>query len=186
MNREFGNYEIVLRDEPTYSRNSTDNPRNYDHEYCRSSNDYQHVSAHGLNVSENEDTLSSAVVLGIGGATGVNENSLAFDGKSLYVVAGDALYSLSLPSLKLNWCKKVDFATCFGVFWLQDRGCLLTWGELEIGCYSSIGEKLWGSTGPDIFTEGMKIQDGVAKVTDFNGQVHQVNLKNGVISSANT
>lgn len=185
MNQEFGNYDIILRDEPTYSRNSVDNSRKYDYEYCRSDR-YQHVSAHGLNVSKNEESLSSAVVLGVGGATSVNENSLAFDGNSLYVAAGDAIYSLSLPSLKLNWYEKVDFATCFGVFWLQDRCSLLTWGELEIGCYSSTGEKLWGSTGQDIFTESMEIHGDIAKVKDFNGKVHQVNLKNGVISSAKT
>jgi hypothetical protein len=185
MNRVFGNYEVALRDEPAYSRNSTDNPRSYIHEYCRDDK-YEHVSAHGVNVSENEALLGSAVLLGVGGATGVNENSLAFDGSSLYVAAGDALYSLSFPTLELNWCEKVDFATCFGVFWLQDRGCLLTWGELEIGCYSRAGKKLWGATGPDIFTEGMDLQGGIAKVTDFNGDVHEINLSNGAISSANT
>lgn len=185
MNRVFGNYEIALRDEPAYSRNSADNPRSYIHEYCRS-DEYQHVSAHGISVSENEELSSSAILLGVGGATGVNENSLAYDRNSIYMAAGDALFSLSFPSLSLNWCKQVDFATCFGVFFLQDSDCLLTWGELEIGCYSKTGKKLWGSTGPEIFTEGMEIQDGIAKVTDFNGDVHKINLKNGTISSANT
>jgi hypothetical protein len=185
MNQIFGNYEITLRDEPTYSRNSTDNPRSYINEYIRSEK-YQHASAHGLIVSENEERLASAVLLGVGGVTGVNENSLAFDDSNLYVAAGDALYSLSLPDLELNWCKKVDFATCFGVFWLRDRACLLTWGELEIGCYSKAGKKLWSTSGPEIFTEGMVLQDNIAKVTDFNGDVHIVDLNNGAISSANT
>ncbi|QSX36874.1 hypothetical protein [Shewanella sedimentimangrovi] len=185
MNKVFGNYEVAIRDEPTYSRNSTDNPRSYINEYCRNDK-YEHVSAHGINVSENEEILGSAVLLGVGGATRVNDNSLAFNGTSLYVAAGDALYSLSLPALKLNWCKKVDFATCFGVFWLDDRSCLLTWGELEIGCYSKDGEKLWSTSGPDIFTEGMEVHGGIAKVTDFNGDVHEINLSNGAISSANT
>ncbi len=185
MNRVFGNYEVTLRDEPTYSRNSADNPRRYIHEYCRN-DEYQYVSAHGINVEENEEALGSVVLLGVGGATGVNENSLAFDGNSLYVAAGDALYSLSLPGLELNWCEKVDFATCFGVYWLKDRNCLLTWGELEIGCYSKAGVKLWGSSGQDIFTEGLKIKNNIAKVTDFSGDVYEINLDDGVISSANT
>jgi len=185
MNRIFGNYEITLRDEPTYSRNSTNNPRSYIHEYCRS-DEYEHVSAHGVAIREHEECLASAIFLGVGGATGVNENSLAFDGSSLYVAAGDALYSLSLPALELNWCEKVDFTTCFGVFWLQERNCLLTWGELEIGCYTTAGEKLWSSSGPDIFTEGLELQGDIAKITDFNGDVHIVDLNSGAISSANT
>lgn len=130
--------------------------------------------------------VSCAILLGVGGATGVNENSVAFEGESLYVASGDALYSLSLPSLELNWCVKVDFATCFGVFWLKDRNCLLTWGELEIGCYTQTGEKIWSSSGPDIFTEGLELQENIAIVTDFNGDVHNINLSNGEISSANT
>jgi hypothetical protein len=185
MNRIFKNYEVTLRDEPVYSRNSADNPRAYIHEYCRS-DEYQHVSAHGVSVRENDETSASAILLGVGGATGVNENSVAFDGESLYMASGDALYSLSLPSLELNWCVKVDFATCFGVFWLQDRNCLLTWGELEIGCYTQAGEKMWSSSGPDIFTEGLELHEDIATVTDFNGDVHNINLSNGAISSANT
>ncbi|MBK1790037.1 hypothetical protein [Persicirhabdus sediminis] len=185
MNRVFGNYEVTLRDEPTYARHSSDNPRDYIHEYCRSDK-YQHVSAHGINVVEGEEPLGSAVLLGVGGATGINEHSLAFDGNSLYVASGDALYSLSLPTLEMNWCEKVDFATCFGVFWLQGRNCLLTWGELEIGCYSIGGTKLWSTSGPDIFTEGLELQESIAKVTDFNGEVFEINLNNGEISRANT
>ena len=185
MHRVFGNYEVTLRDEPTYSRNSADNPRSYIHEYCRN-DEYQHVSAHGIYVAESDVLLGSAILLGVGGATGINENSLAFDGNSLYVAAGDALYSLSLPDLELNWCKKVDFATCFGVFWMPDRSCLLTWGEIEVGCYSQIGTKLWVSSGPEIFTEGLEIQNNIAKIIDFNGVVYEINLSNGVISGANT
>lgn len=185
MNRIFKNYEVTLRDEPVYSRNSADNQRAYFHEYCRN-DEYQHVFAHGVSVRENDETLASAILLGVGGATGVNENSVAFDGESLYMASGDALYSLSLPSLELNWCVKVDFATCFGVFWTRDRNCLLTWGELEIGCYTRTGEKIWSLSGPDIFTEGLELHEDIATVTDFNGDVHNISLSNGAISSANT
>jgi hypothetical protein len=185
MNRDFDNYEVNLIDEPTYSRNSTDNLRRYVHEYCRS-DEYQHISAHGISVTENEDLLASVVLLGVGGATGVNENSMAYDGSSIYVAAGDALFSLSMPHLELNWAKRVDFATCFGVFWLEDRNCLLTWGELEIGCHTKTGEKLWSTYGPNIFTEGLELDNDVAKVTDFDGVAHKIRLSDGEILDANT
>ena len=125
MNRVFGNYEVTLRDEPVYSRNSADNPRAYVHEFCRS-NEYQHVSAHGVNVRDNGETLASAILLGVGGATGVNENSLAFDGKDLYMASGDALYSLTLPSLELNWCVKGRFRYMLWCF-LAPRQKLLSY-----------------------------------------------------------
>ncbi len=185
MKRVIGNYEVIIDDDPLYSRNSTDNHRSYIHEYCRDEK-YQHFSAHGIEITQNGESLSSAILLGVGGATGINENSLAFDGVNLYVTAGDALYSLSIPDLDMKWCVQVDIATCFGVFWLQSRGCLLTWGEIEIGCYSITGNKLWGSSGPEIFTEGIEFQDSIVKVTDFNGDIHEINLNNGEISIANT
>lgn len=185
MNRVFGNHQVTLRDEPAYSLNSTDNPRGYSHEYFRD-DDYHYTSAHGINVSENDKTFSSAIVLGFGGATGIHDNSVAYDGDGIYVAAGDALYSLTLPSLQLNWVIKVDLATCFGVFWLEQRNFLLTWGELEIGCYSKSGRKIWSASGPDIFTEDFELQKDTVKVTDFNGQIFSINLSNGVITNANT
>ncbi|MCE2029498.1 hypothetical protein [Sessilibacter corallicola] len=130
---------------------------------------------------ENKALLSSAVLIGIGGATGVHENSIVLDGSSLYVAAGDALYSLSLPTLELNWCEQVDLAACFGVFLLPNRDCLLTCGELEIGCYSKAGEKLWGSSGGDIFTGEIEIKNNMAEVSDFIGDTYEIDLHNGKI-----
>lgn len=184
MNRIFGNYEITLINEPTYSRNSTDNPRNYIHEYCRNDK-YQHVSAHGIYVKENDVALASAVLLGVGGATGVHENSIAFDGNCICVAAGDSVYSLFLPTLELNWCLKVDFATCFSVFYLRNRNCFLTWGEVEIGCFTKEGKKLWSNSGKDIFTEDLEILEDIVIVTDFNGEKYKFDLNNGNLSIVN-
>lgn len=180
MITEFENYTVILKDEPTYSRNSTDNPV-YQFEYCRCY-EYQHACAHGIRVRENEEYLASAVLLGVGGATGINDNSMVIDEKSLYVAAGDSLYCLQLPDLKLNWCVKVDFATCFGVFLLEKRNCLLTWGELFISCYSKSGQEVWSCSGRDIFTEGLELKDDTAVVTDFCGDKYNINLDNGAMS----
>ncbi|WP_353304577.1 hypothetical protein [Sessilibacter corallicola] len=130
---------------------------------------------------EDKALLSSAVLIGIGGATGVHENSIVLDGSSLYVATGDALYSLSLPTLELNWCQQVDLAACFEVFLLPNRDCLLTCGELEISCYSKVGEKLWGFCGGDIFTGEIEIKNNIAKVSDFIGDIYEIELSNGKI-----
>ena len=45
---------------------------------------------------------------------------------------------------------------------------------------------MWSSSGPDIFTEGLELHEDIATVTDFNGDVHNINLSNGAISSSNT
>ena len=181
----FQNYEISVRDEPTYSRNSTDNARSYNNEYCRSEK-YQHISAHGITVGDIHSQHSSAIILGVGGATGVNEDSVAYCSDTLFIAAGDAVFSLTLPSLELKWCKKVDFATCFGVYWVQDKSCLITWGELNVSCLSEHGKEIWSTSGPDIFTEAFEVKGDFIKVTDFNNDMFLINIENGEMSNANT
>ena len=105
---------------------------------------------------------------------------------SLYVAAGDSVYSLSLPMLDLNWAVQVDRATCFGVFWFDRLGYLLTWGELSISSYSVDGKELWSATGADVFSEGLELKNQKAMVTDFNGHVYKIDLISGKISSEST
>lgn len=185
MKRVFQNYEVSVRDEPTYSRNSTDNPRSYKYEYCRSEK-YEHISAHGITIGDIDSPDSSAIILGVGGATGVNENSLGHTGETLFVAAGDAVFALDLPSLEIKWCKKVDFATCFGVYWVQEKSCLITWGELNVSCFCEDGKEIWSTSGPDIFTEAFDIKGDYIKVTDFNNDIFLINIENGEMSDANT
>ncbi len=102
MKRVIQDYEVSLRDEPSYSRNATDSPRIYKHEYCRSEM-YEHISAHGITVGDIESPESSAIILSVGGASGVNENSLVYTGNTMYVAAGDAVFALNLSSLDHKW-----------------------------------------------------------------------------------
>jgi hypothetical protein len=98
MNRIFNDIEVTFRDEPTYSRNSTDNARSYHNEYCRS-NEYEHISAVGIIVGDIESPDTSSILLGVGGATSINENSVAFNNKTIYIASGDAVFALSFPEL---------------------------------------------------------------------------------------
>ncbi len=162
----IGGCEISVRDEPTYSVNSTGNPRSYKYEYRRTEK-YEHSSAYGVVVRAQNTIISSSILLGVGGVTGVNKNSVAYDGNSLYVASGDALFALSYPALKLLWFRKVDFATCFGVYWLKEHNCLVTWGELNICRLTPEGKEVWSASGPDIFTEDFEFVDNQIKVTLF-------------------
>ncbi|MFD2232113.1 hypothetical protein [Alkalimarinus sediminis] len=185
MNRIINNCEIAVVNEPTYSRNSSDNVRSYKHEYCRN-NDYKHISAHGVIVGDIEHPDSSAIMLGVGGSTGVHEDSVTFNGNTIYVAAGDAIFALDFPSLELKWCRKVDFATCFGVYWLKEYNCLITWGELNVCRLTEEGREAWSASGPDVFTEGFEIDRGTIKITDFNNDIYHVNIETGDIVQLNT
>jgi len=182
----YGDIEVEIQDEPTYSTNSTDNPRQYNNEYWRVKAESHYSAAHGVSTLEHGLPISSAIVLGQGGATGIHKDSCSYDGSSIYVAAGDSVYSLSLPMLNLNWARQVDKATCFGVFWLEHLDYLLTWGELSIRSYSVDGKELWSATGSDIFTEGLELKNQKAMITDYNGHVHKVDLVSGEISREST
>jgi len=179
MKQIFNGIDVTLINEPHYSVNSTDNVRSYEVELCRNKK-YQHSSAHGLFVGDLEYPESSVIFLGVGGATGVHQYSFTINSDICYVAIGDSIFSLKLPTLELIWVKKVDFATCFGVFWVSDYDSLISWGELEICRLDSNGDKVWTMSGPEIFTEGFEFAGDHILVTDFDGIVHKISIETGL------
>ena len=185
MDALINNYKVTIIDEPTYSKGSADNIRSYKTELCRNDK-YRHASAHGVIVGDLESPEASAILLGVGGATGIHIDSMAHNGNICFIAVGDALFSLKVPSLELQWCQKVDFATCFGVYWIESENCLITWGEVEVCRLTASGEIVWTASGADIFTEGFEIQNGHIELTDFNNDKYQVDIRTGKIKSVNT
>jgi len=179
MKQVFNGIDVTLINEPHYSINSTDNVRSYEVELCRNI-EYRHSSAHGLCVGDLDSLESSVIFLGVGGATGVHQHSLTINDDICYVASGDSIFALKLPTLELNWVKKVDFATCFGVFWVSEFDCLISWGEMDICCLNSRGNKVWTVSGPEIFTEKFELVGGNILVTDFDGVVHRISIDTGL------
>lgn len=105
MKQSFNGIDVTLINEPHYSVNSTDNVRSYMVELCRNTR-YQHSSAHGLFVGDIAKPESSAILLGIGGMTGVHQYSFTINNNICYVATGDSIFSLQLPTLELIWIKK--------------------------------------------------------------------------------
>jgi len=173
-----GNTDIYLINEPTYTAGSADNIRKYDQELCRVKNDYISC-AHGLLTGDIESPDKSVVLLGIGGATGVHIHSLVCTENNCFVAVGDSVYSIAIPSLELNWCVKVDFATCFGIYLLPENNCLISWGEVDIKRLNLNGEISWSFSGADIFTENLEILENCIEVTDFNNQIYKIDIKSG-------
>ena len=171
-------YNVSLLDEPTYTSESSDNIRSYDME-LGGNKQYLSSSIHGLIVGNINHPISSVVLHGDGRATGIHEHSLASCNDICYVAVGYSVFAFQVPSLQLKWTKRVDHATCFGVYWLEDENCLITWGELEVSRYTATGEKVWSTSGADIFTEGFKILNGLIEVIDFNSDIYSINISSG-------
>jgi hypothetical protein len=67
-------------------------------------------------------------------------------GNRLFVAVGDSLAVLEIPSLDLAWCREVDTATCFGVYYIAGHDCLITHGECEIARVSPSGDIAWSGS----------------------------------------
>lgn len=184
MSVKINNYKVSLIDEPEYVQSSMDNARLYRSELCRR-NAYEPCCAHGVIVGDIESPETSAIILGTGGATGVHKNSMAHADNTCFIAAGDSVFALEAPSLKMLWCKKVDTATCFGVFRVEKQKCLITWGEIFVCRFSMDGNKVWETSGADIFTEGFKLAADAIEVIDFNNDKYLIQIHNGKIKMKN-
>lgn len=178
MQKIVNGLEITLINEHSYTVGSADNVRTYQVELCRSQK-YRYSSAHGLIVGNLDDPDASVICLGVGGVTRVHQYSLAINNDACYVASGDAVFALTLPTLKLRWIKKVDFATCFGVFWVKKFNSLITWGETDICRLHSHGESIWTLSGQHIFTEVLTLSGDNILATDFDGIVHKISIEKG-------
>ncbi len=180
MSIQINNYKVSLIDEPSYSQNSMDNARGYKTELCRHGA-YRPCCAHGVIVGEIESPETSAIILGTGGVTGVHKNSIAHTENICFVAAGDSVFALEVPSLKMLWCKKVDLSTCFGIFCVEKEECLISWGEVFVCRFSMDGNEVWKTSGADIFTQGFELAGDAIEVMDFNNDKYRINIRNGKI-----
>jgi hypothetical protein len=175
---ESGSFALTLFDDPTYTQASTDNVRQYDREYCLVEG-YRPVSQYGLVCRQSEGATHSCILLAGGGASRVHDHSAIIVNGACFVGVGDMLCSLSLPSLDLRWARKVDTATCFGVYYSPRHDCLLSHGELEIARLSLSGEIVWSAGGRDIFSEGFRIMGDHVEAIDFYHGVYHIDIVTG-------
>ena len=142
----FEHYRIEISDDPTFRIGSADNTVNYDSVY---GNDDDYYSTKlGIFVFEDKRLLRSSLICAGGGATGASEDSAAVLNSTVYVCAGQKLFSLTLPGLKLGWARMANHACCFGVFpYEQD---LIVHGELAVSRIDIDGKIKWSAGFSDI------------------------------------
>jgi hypothetical protein len=174
----YGTCEIELVNECTYTLRSADNVRSYDHDYLLGDL-HKLYSRHGVILREDEETRASCILLAGGAFSSIHEHSGVIVGNCLYVAVGDTICSLGLPSLKLNWHRKVDTATCFGVYYLPDHVCLISHGECEIVRLTLSGDVVWNSGGGDILTGEFRVFPEYVEAIDCNDAVYHISISDG-------
>jgi hypothetical protein len=176
MKLATGRYELELLDEPTYTSRSADNLRSYAREYVFGD---AITSRHGVLLRQAGGGEHSCMVSASGGVTAVHEHSAVIVESCSFLAVGDTVCALALPSLELLWRRKVDTATCFGIYYSAEEDCLFSHGECEIARLTLSGERVWSAIGADIFTEGFALHADYLEAVDFNRFVYRIDVKTG-------
>lgn len=165
---------VELLHEHAYTFGSADNVRQYRFE--RNLTDRRRpCSAHGVVL----DGVPLAIFGAGGGATGVHDRSLASVQDLLYLAVGDSVVCMRLEPFLFKWALQTDSATCFGVYFEERTGALISHGELDIVRFSAEGSILWRASGADIFSGDFSLQPGFIEAVDWNGRVYRFNYDEG-------
>lgn len=184
----FGQLEIRIDNDPTFSFGSVDNPHSYDHAYRLDDEPYTPSSLHTVRVVQEDGHVFASCILGsAGGASGVHEHSAIVRADSLLIAVGPFIASLKLPELTLNWKVKTDWATCFGVYHSPENHCYLSHGECDVAGVSYDGAIRWSNSGADIFTNGFSVLQSQATAIDWNNDKYVWDIATGELirSTAN-
>ena len=167
--------QVTIVDEPTYSFGSADNLRTYDTETRLDSENL--TSVHGVRI----DGKWSSVFGASGGRSTVHQHSaIEVDGR-LYLAVGDQVVCLNLMTGLKQWSRRVDPATCFGIYWDSPHEALISHGELQISRLSLTGDEIWSAGGADIFSEGFRCLRNGIQVVDFNRSVYLFDYQTGML-----
>lgn len=181
---KFKEYLIEILNEPTYKYNSSDNNFNYTNIYLGEDANNYPTSNHGIKIYQNDSLISNCIILGFGGATTIHDNSFVIDGDNLIICCSNAVFSIQLVDLKLNWFNTFDIATCFQIFKIHED--YVIHGELEITMIDKNGNIKWTFGGEDIFVsidnvEEFKIIENTIILTDFSKTQYILDFKGNQI-----
>lgn len=176
MTTNYNEFTVDIINDSTFNRASTDNVFTYDKIYIDGNE--QPTSKHGIRVFKDGQVISSAIVCGAGGTTGIFRNSFVVTGNILLVCCGHNLFSLKLPELTLNWKKQFDLITCFAIY--PYKGDFIVHGELEVNRIDLNGNVKWSFSALDIFVtqdgnEAIKFMDDNIELRDWENNKYMIN-----------
>jgi hypothetical protein len=169
--------DVVLRDEPVWSRRSTDNSRSYDREIVITQD--SSWRALGVAVERPREAPVSAVLIVASWCPHAQEGSLITREGVLYLPLGPQVAALSLPSLEPRWVRTMDDACVSGLMEIEGEDALLVHGEMAITRLAMDGAIQWERGGADIFTGGCWIERGTVVAVDWNGTEYRWRLSDG-------
>ena len=186
MNTYFHDkYIVEVFNDSTFSLNSNDNLNVYKNIYCGEDAKKYPSSKHGIRLIENDEEIDNCLIIGSGGETSINENSSILYNDNIFVCCSDSIFSISILDLKLNWVKKLDMATCFKIFRIEND--FVVHGELEISRIDSFGNIIWQFGGADIFVsldeeDSFQLNDNHIVLKDFTGTSYMIDFDGEILN----
>lgn len=174
----YNNFTIEVFNDSTFSLNSSDNLNVYKNIYFGEDAEKYPSSKHGIRLIKNDEEIDNCLLIGSGGKS-INENSSILDNENLLICCSDSVFSISILDLKLNWVKKLDIATCFKIFRIEND--FVVHGELEITRIDSFGNIIWQFGGADIFVsldeeDSFQLNENHIVVKDIVGNQYMMNF----------
>ncbi len=178
---EIENYQVKIINESEYNSYSKRSVFEYSKDYLTKS-EYNLLTKFGIILLKNGSEVNSAIIGAEGGASGLHETSQIIEDNKILICCSDTVFCLDLPTLNLNWKTKVDQATAFEIFKI-DNGYIIH-GELEITRIDNCGEVIWQKSGADIFVtpsgkDDFEIKDNLIRATDWENRIYMWDL-NGI------
>ena len=183
MTVEIGKYQVELLNESDYNPDSNDNLNKYLKNYLTES-DFKLPTKIGIKTLENGTEINSAIIGAEGGATGLHKTSQIIESNQILICCCDSVFCLDLPTLNLNWKTKVDIATAFEIFKIENG--FIIHGEFEITRIDNEGKIIWQNGGADIFVsqngnDDFEVKDKFVKATDWDNRIYKWNLNGAEI-----
>lgn len=180
-------YSIGLINDIWYNPDSVDNVVLYSKYYIEKSDQkYSNLTRHGIFLIRDGEIENTVCVSSSGGHTGIHSTSWVMDGDSFLICCADSIFSLTLPSLDLNWITKADHATCFEIYIYENS--YVIHGELEITRLDKDGRIIWQFSGSDIFTtptgrDDFKLKGDVIEAVNWDGIKFMIDAQTGKAKS---
>ncbi|WP_028893094.1 hypothetical protein [Tenacibaculum sp. 47A_GOM-205m] len=178
---EIGKYRVEIINESDFNPDSKDNSFDYIKEYLPEP-EYNLPTKFGIRIFENGIELNSAIIGAEGGAIELHKTSQIIESNRILICSCDSVFCLDFPTLNLNWKTKVDTATAFEIFKIENG--FIIHGELEITRIDNDGKVIWQNGGADIFVsqngnDDFEVKNNFVKATDWNNRIYKWNL-NGI------
>ncbi|MPS71626.1 MAG: hypothetical protein E2590_00565 [Chryseobacterium sp.] len=186
MNRySYNNLIIEVFNDSTFSFNSNDNLKIYENIYFGEVAEQYPTSKHGIKLIDNDKEIKNCLIIGSGGATTIHPNSSILDNDNIIICCSDSVFSILIVDLKLNWVKKLDMATCFQIFKIEND--FVIHGELEITRIDSFGNIIWQFGGADIFVsldeeDSFQFNDDNIILKDITGTGYIIDFGGNIIN----